>query len=123
MFPAEATQTIQQANQSAIAVGGQQQPLPPPFPEPPPNNFVFLPEAPEQRVYAVWLRLLPDVVEGFTIADEAVKIEGDNPHSEQLMLLEALMKYRAVIEGYRLQVSKQLAAQAPAPQGPGAAAA
>jgi hypothetical protein len=110
---AEATAAIQQANLTGAAVQAQPQPLPPPFPEPPPENFVFLPDAPEQRVYAVWLRLLPDVVEGFTIADEAVKIEGDNPASEQLQLLEALMKYRAVIEGYRLQAAKQMMAAAP----------
>jgi hypothetical protein len=124
-FHAQATAAIERANASSVRIGGMAQPLPPPFPEPPPDGFVFLPEAPEQRVYTVWLRLLPDVVEGFTIADEAVKIEGDNPASQQLMLLNALMKYRAVIEGYRLEATKQLAAAAAQAQpegGPSAAA-
>ena len=80
--------------------------MPPPFPQPPPPEFEFLPEAPEQRVYTVWMRLLPDVSEGMHMAKEAVQTEGQNPDSEKLMLLDALMKYRAVIEGYRLQMQK-----------------
>ena len=75
---------------------------------------MFLPDAPEQRVFQVWLRLLPDVVEGFHLADEAAKLEGDNPQTQQLVLLEALMKYRSVIEGYRLQMMK-MAPPTPAP--------
>ena len=112
---AKATATIEQANLSGSKVQAQPMPLPPPFPEPPPPKFVFLPEAPEQRVYAVWLRLLPDVNEGLTLAKEALKLEGENPRSEQLILLDALMKFRAVIEGYRLQASKQMMAQLPPP--------
>lgn len=113
----QAVEQIREANLAGAKLGAQPQPEPPAFPPPPPRGFTFLPDAPEQRVYAVWLRLMPDVVEGFTLADEAAKLEGKNPQSEQLVLLDALMKYRAVIEGYRLQMMKMAAAMPMAPPG------
>lgn len=104
---AQAMQTFQQADASFRMLPPELQamqppPQPPPMQEfPPPPQQPFLPEVLELKIFEVWLRLSPDLRTGFSAAQtlEAARGGGD---TGDLLLLEALMKMRAVIEAFRI---------------------
>jgi hypothetical protein len=89
--------------------------MPPPAPAmqqfPAPPTEEWLPEQLELKIYAVWRRLAPELKMGVEAAE---KREDD---SEGLLLLDSLLKMRAVIEAFRLMATGQrtTGGQIPAP--------
>jgi hypothetical protein len=106
--------------------------MPPPPPEPPPMQEFpkppvqpFLPEALNEKIAAVWMRLNPSIKQGLLGARAAMAVEAMQPSQEQFVVLDLLVRMRAVIESYRLQQQQAAMASAmgaPAPPGgPGGA--
>ena len=120
----DAQRSWEQAAQSAQAEGIEP-PMPPPpppmteFPKPPVQPF--LPEPLNEKIYTVWMRLNPPVRKGLLGAQSAAAVGVTQPSQERFVVLDLLMKMRAVIESYRLM--QQQAAQAAAMAGAGPEAA
>lgn len=115
----QAVQSYQQAQANAPPGVPPPPPPEPPaiqqFPEPPPQGF--LPDAIEQKIYTVWRRMLPDLepaLQAVAVAKKLADVVDEAPEAQKIVELEALMRMRAVIEGFRLMASGP-AGPAPAP--------
>lgn len=103
-----------------------QPPAPPPmekFPEPPAMGF--LPEPIEQKVYTIFRRMTPDFDQALAAAASAIKLQNTIKPSPAAMMaldLDAWLRMRAVIEGFRLLATNQMATAGMAPPTPGAGA-
>lgn len=92
-------------------------PEPPPmdqFPQPPPPEFTFLPDALHERLYEAWKRMLPQLQLGLEAAATTEQLGIPNqPEAERMTDLDRLLRMRAIIEAFRM-----LAAPPPMPMGP-----
>lgn len=95
---------------------------PPPFPVPPPQGF--LPDAIELKIYTIWRRMLPELDQALVAAQAADELADVLPPAAEVQKvkeLDALLKIRAVIEGYRKLASGQVGPAALPPPAPGSA--
>jgi hypothetical protein len=101
------------AEESGKATDEMAEPLPPPEQPamtefPPPPQYGFLPEAPNLRIYEVWMRMLPTMRPGLIAArNQEAAGQRPGPKVKQLMKLDLLLRMRAVIDSYRLEVLQQ----------------
>jgi hypothetical protein len=116
----KAQQSYQDLAQSAQERGE----MPPPPPEPPPMQEFpkppvqpFLPEALNEKIAAVWMRLNPSIKQGLMGARAAMAVDAMQESQERFVILDLLVRMRAVIESYRLQ--QQMATMGMAPPPPG----
>lgn len=126
----DAFQKAQQSYQRVAEMAQQTGEMPPPPPQPPPMQEFpkppvepFLPEALDQKIHAVWLRLLPQVKQGLLAAKAAAAIQVTDQSQERFVVLDLLLRMRSVIESYRLIQQQQGMSgmeQPPAPGGGGA---
>ncbi len=103
--------------------------MPPPPPEPPPMEQFpvpppegFLPDPLEEKIYTVWRRMLPDLEAGLSAAQQAKQLEAIQaavPEADKIILLEALMRMRAVIEAFRMMAQGGAPPPGAAPPGGG----
>lgn len=89
------------------------------FPKPPEGGF--LPPAEHEKIYEVWLRMLPQLRLAVNVANQAQSRMGrESPKVKRTLQLDQLLRIRAVIESYRLAVTQQaMPGPGAAPPGPG----
>ncbi len=90
------------------------------FPKPPEEGF--LPQAMHQRIYEVWMRMLPKLRPAMTAAvGEDAQGKRPGPKTKKLLDLRDLLQMRAVIESYRLAVMQAAGGPPPSPGAEGSA--
>lgn len=98
-------------------------PPPPPmqqFPVPPPQGF--LPDPIEEKIYTVWIRMMPEFDAARLALEQAKQFKDvveQVPESEQMEDLDALLRMRSVIEGYRILAQPPALGAPPLPPPPG----
>lgn len=101
---------------------GPQPPEAPPMQQfPPPPAQGFLPEPLHMKIYACWLRIMPDVASRISAANTASVVGAEPPGADAAKLLEQLLRVRAVMEAYRMMVMGTGSEPPPAAPGAGAA--
>jgi hypothetical protein len=115
----QANQNFQAASTRYAALPPQDQqmmppPQPPPFPSfpKPPLETGFLPEVLELKIYEVWRRMTPELQMGVKAAESLEDAKGGGD-TENLLMLDALMQMRAVIEAFRLMLQGPAAGAMP----------
>lgn len=93
---------------------GAAPPPPPPmeqFPDPP--QMPFLPDALHQRIYAVWMRMMPEHQVGQEAAQTVASMDVPGQGAEAQLELDLLLRMRAVVEACRLLGQPQMPAAPP----------
>lgn len=116
-----AAMAFQRAQAAWAALPPEQQaaapPPPPPQPFPPPPQQPFLPDQPEDAVYAVWMRMAPDLQVGIKAAETVRAAAGPAVDVAEIDVLEGLLRFRSVIEAYRLLMAPPMPMMPPGPAG------